>query len=251
MNETKTAKKRPTITPNTTAPSAVDMAPQLDRPDWGFWRRRSYCRIWQAALLSLNVEPTNENRATLESAYPERFKEYRQRREIVIVNRGHNDLLPEMEHARAGRSEGDKYVELEDVLRLARHQRWSEIGVFELGMSPDNDEAVASSTNTRDVDEDELDVHELKEKGEKYALVRLGAVLKILESFLLSPQTNAKKYLLGQKLNFSALGEEMAQIIKLEAKGTKIGKNFGPPGNRRAVSSALSALKTFHTIARR
>ena len=36
--------------------TAQNYVPEL--PDWEFWRQRGACRIWQAVLLSMNVEPT-------------------------------------------------------------------------------------------------------------------------------------------------------------------------------------------------
>ena len=56
-----------------------------ETPDWEFWRQRSACRLWQAVLLTLNVEPISENRDALVEGLPDRYDEYRRRRDIMIL----------------------------------------------------------------------------------------------------------------------------------------------------------------------
>lgn len=249
MNATKTFKNRLSATPN--AKTDALTANALLQPDWAFWQRRSYCRIWQAALLSLNIEPTSSNRAHLEWIELDLNDEYIKRREILLVNNGHHEFLPKMEHARAGKTEGEKYVELANVLKLAKHQCWSNIDAFNLGMSPEYRTVIAPHSITQLTDEDEFDIENIKQKAEKYTLVRMGAVLKLFERCLLSEEPDPKRFLKSGKINYAAVGKELAKIIKDAVNDAELGQVYGPPGNARAVSNALEALETFHTSASR
>ncbi|BEP70859.1 MULTISPECIES: hypothetical protein [unclassified Variovorax] len=248
MNAENTSESNLATTPSEIDSSSPAITTPLERPDWGFWRRRSYCRIWQAVLLSLNVEPSSANREQLELAEPEKFVEFKKRREILIVNRGYHDLLPTMDHERAGKKAGEKYVELADVLKLAKHQRWSAIEPFERGMSSEYDETIELRSIIHEVDEEEFDVHSMPRKGDRYTMVRMGAVLTLLEEILRSDPNCADEYLGGDGLNQSAVGNKMTEIIKSASGGAYLGKNFGD-GNRKSVGFALLALKQFHTIA--
>lgn len=245
MNAANTSESNLATTPSEIDSSSPEIATPLEQPDWGFWRRRSYCRIWQAVLLSLNVEPSSANRGQLELAEPHQFDEYRKRREILVVNRGYHDLLPSMDHERAGQKAGEKYVELADVLKLAKHQRWSAIEPFERGMSAEHDEPVELRSIIHEVDEGEFDVHSMPRKGDRYTTVRMGAVLTLLEEILRSAPNYATEYLKENRLNRSAVGDKITEIIKSVAGAQYLGNNFGD-GNRKSVGFALEALKKFH-----
>ena len=233
-----------TTTPSENTDLAEVTAPI--RPDWGFWQRRSYCRIWQAALLSLDVEPTRSNRANLDLTDPDRFAEYMKRREILIVNRGYHKFLTAVEHARAGNKDGEKYVNLGQVLNLAEHQRWSDIKAFGRGMSVEQRTTSASHFIVRDADQEEFDN---EPKGEKYTIVRMGAVLTLLEKCLRLEQADPGQFLHSGKLNFAAVGRELEETIKIAAKATKPVPNYGADANDDAARYAVRVLQTFKEIA--
>ncbi|PLC06054.1 hypothetical protein CY658_03125 [Variovorax sp. RO1] len=195
------------------------------------------------------MEPSRTNRIKLEKSEPVRYSEYRKRREILIVNRGHHSLLDPIEHLRAGDREGEKYIDLSQVLDFARQQDWSIVEAFIQGMEGKHIETSALGAGIQDIDEDEFDMHELK-KGDRYLMVRMGAILILLEKCLRSgKEVNPHRYLKKDDLNYLALGKEIEKIITDVAK--KKDARFGFEGNRSVFSDAVKALNTFFSTAKR
>lgn len=242
MNATKTAKKKPPVIPTAQASEAV--APTPLRPDWDFWRRRGYCRIWKAALLSLNIEPSNANRKTLKASHAAMFSEYEKRKEIMAINRGLHPRLPAVPHVREGRALTEKYVSLESLLALAIEQKWASLREFESGLR--EGAGGESRVHTPMLDEDEDEPEDISSsKGSRYAHQRLGAALELIEQILTGDRyTNKNKFLNGEVLNQTAIAEQIAAI--LEKHGVVAGKKVhGIPGVRRAVGNALSSLRAY------
>lgn len=225
------------VEPDNTAPNYV---PEL--PDWEFWRQRGACRIWQAVLLSMNVEPTKTNRDQLSARAPDIYSEYRRRREIVIVQYGKHSLLPIMEHVRAGQMQSERYVALPKLLEFAKDICWRNLAAFDKGLSRST--VYLSGGETVEVQED---LEELA-KGERYTLVRMGALLKILERFLQPTQANNRQqFLTGSSLNISALGREIEQVIATAAheKGNATISRFTDEANRKQLAAAVKALSNY------
>ena len=151
---------------------------QPERPDWEFWRQRGACRIWEAVLLSLNVEPTKANRDQLLSSGSQSGDEYERRREIVNVQYGVHPLLPTMEHARAGKVGSGRYISLLKLLEFAKEIGWRDTRDFENGLSRSTVHLPGGQ-----IVEVEQEVDDLP-KGERYMLVRMGALITIFERCL-------------------------------------------------------------------
>ena len=85
-------------------------------------------------------------------------------------------------------------------------------------------------------------------KGEQYNLVRMGALLKILEKYLQpTEELNKGKLLIGKAINFSALGKEMQAVIAEAAhkKNAKTIALFTEDTNRKQLGAAEKALAKF------
>ena len=220
--------------------TAQNYVPEL--PDWEFWRQRGACRLWKAVLLSMNVEPTMTNRGALKDRAPVIHSEYLRRREIANVQYGIHPLLPTMEHARAGQMEGERYISLSQFLKFAKDIGWRNLAAFEKGISPST--VYLSGGETVEVEQELEDLA----KGQRYTLVRMGALLKILEQCLQPNQpNNRQKFLSGNKLNAAALGQEIEQVIAVVAHEELklMVSRFTKEANRKQLAAAAKALTNF------
>lgn len=211
-------------------------------PDWEFWRQRGACRLWQAVLLTLNIEPTSENRDALVEGSPDRHNEFRRRRDIMLTQYGVHPLLPAMDHARAGRGRSERYVSLKNVLHFAKDIGWRDMGTMEAGLT--HQAVYSTSGNLVEVTNELSDLP----KGEQYNLVRMGALLKILENYLQpAEELNRSRLLTGKAINFSALGKEMQAVIAEAArkKNTDTIPLFTEDANRKQLGAAAKALAKF------
>lgn len=211
-------------------------------PEWETWRQRGACRLWQAVLLTLNIKPTTENRDSLAEEFPERYVEFRRRRDIILTQYDLHPLLPAMTHARAGIGRSEQYVSLKNVLHFAKDIGWRDLGHMESGLTH---KAVYSTSGDLVEVTDELS--DLP-KGEQYNLVRMGALLKILEKYLQpTEELNKGKLLIGKAINFSALGKEMQAVIAEAAhkKNAKTIALFTEDTNRKQLGAAKKALANF------
>lgn len=211
-----------------------------ERPDWEFWRQRGACRIWKAVMLSMNIEPTRASREEVRDRAPGLYEEYIRRREIAVVQYNVHPLLPRLDHVRAGRGQFDQYVLLSKMLEFAKDIRWRDVAAFENGLT-------GSSLDSENSHLAEVEFDDLP-KGERYTIVRMGALLSILQKSLLSKEIGMKtKFIRSESLNFAAIGREMEDVIALAA--TKQKKEaiscFKEDSNRKQVAAAFKALNEF------
>lgn len=208
--------------------------------NWDRWQQRQLCRLWQAALLSLDIEPTLKNADVLSQFQPDRHVEFLKRREILNVQCDVDPLLPSVDHVLAGQKTS-RYVDLVNVLEFAKSKNWSGLGPMEQGLS--KTAVLSAGGNWVQVEDDGS-----MAKGEQYTLVRMGALLKILEKCL-QPSNAPKraKLLRGAGLNISALGEEMEKEIAEAAqlKNAKTVSRFTASTNRKSLAKAESELASF------
>jgi hypothetical protein len=211
-------------------------------PDWEFWRQRGLCRLWQAVLLSKNIEPSIANLDDLQENDNVSYLDYRRKREILLVQYGVHPLLPRTEHVRAGQNPANHYISLLKLLEFAKDIGWRNLTEFERGLSRST--VILPSGETVDVEPELEDLA----KGERYTLVRMGALLKILERCLQPDQlSNKMKFLSGKNLNLSALGREIESEIALaaNAKKTATVSRFKDEANRKQLAAAEKALDNF------
>jgi len=201
------------------------------------WRTRGACRIWQAVLISMAINPTSEVRTILRREQPRRYAEYISRKKAVVAQYGLHPELPAAEHANQGKRSGEKYILLAGLLAMGKEQGWHDIDAFENGMRATAAKSVAAAKvhasleNTRTV--------------QRNALVRMGALLQLLEDVLKKGvQMNAATLLRGTTLNMSEVASRVEQIICSAAEAEKVA-DFKTEANRKQFGEAKQALKTW------
>ena len=112
--------------------------------------------------------------------------EYERRREIVNVQYEVHPLLPTMEHARTGKSESGRYIALPKLLDFAKEVGWRGTRDFENGLS-------RSTVHLPGGQEVEQELEDIT-KGERYMLVRMGALVSIIECCLQPRSLGARRF---------------------------------------------------------
>ena len=228
-----------TATASKVSPTEVssESAKDLPPPNWEMWRTRGACRIWQAVLISMAINPTSEVRTILRREQPRRYAEYISRKKAVVAQYGLHPELPAAEHANQGKRSGEKYILLAGLLAMGKEQGWHDIDAFENGMRATAAKSVAAAKvhasleNTRTV--------------QRNALVRMGALLQLLEDVLKKGvQMNAATLLRGTTLNISVVASEVEKIVGRAIDEEKV-VNFEKEANRKQFGEAKQALKTW------
>lgn len=221
------------------SPTAVssDPAEDLPPPNWEIWRTRGACPIWQAVLISMAIKPTHSARLKLRRYQPLRYTEYLRRRKDVVALYGLHPELPATKHINAGDSAISQYVMLRGLLALGKEQGWHDIDAFEKGMRPTAAKSVAVAK-----------VHAALEaypQGQRNALVRMGALLQLLEDVLnKGVQMNPATLLRGSTLNMSEVALRVEKIVGNAADQDKV-VNFEKEANRKQFGEAKQALNAF------
>ncbi len=221
----------------------------VDEPqsaDWRHWRQRGYCRLWQAAMLTMNLEPTIANRRTLLAKSPDAYyAEFLRRKEVLTVRYGFDDRLTPLNHPREGELPGDRYVELAKIIVLAKEIGWLNVETWW-------NAAFANTSGTQLTEpvrihhsDDETDDEEL----ENGRIIVLGSLLDVFERSLRSERfeiedgKNRKAALVKGKatnLNSSDLAKLIIMAIGTRAKQQK---GFGFQNVHKQLTTAIKAFK--------
>jgi hypothetical protein len=197
-------------------------------------------------VLTLNIEPP-KNASELKHLLPaEAYREYKNRRAVTIRQYGFHELLPCVEHHAAGRLPGEQYVALADMLAFVQAMGWGDTAPFLRGMtcvdenrSPSDTSAV---TTYVDFDFDELP------KGHRYTTVRMGAILTLLEKWLLKPGGQIPEAIRkGDTLNYTELARQVNAVIAAHAKehNKAAFSAFGVEVLRKEFSESRKALDAY------
>ena len=226
----------------TTAPApdlsstAISSEPTKDLPppNWELWRTRGACRIWQAVLISMAINPTSEVRTILRREQPRRYAQYINRKEAVTAQYGLRPELPATAHPKQGKRSGEKYILLAGLLAMGKEQGWHDIDAFEKGMRT----TAANSTSADIVNAS----FEGRTRIQRNGLVRMGALLQLLEEVLKKGvHMNAATLLHGSELNISKVASRVEQIICSAAEAEKVA-DFKTEANRKQFGEAKQAL---------
>ena len=137
----------------------------------------------------------------------------------------------------AGDKPGDQYIMLRSLLALGKEQRWKDIDAFEQGMSLTAAQSVAAARAHSSF--------EALPQGQRHALVRIGALLQLLENVLnKGVKMNAASLLSGGTLNISEVASQVEKIIGNAADQEKV-ENFAKEANRKQFGEAKQALRSF------
>ncbi len=220
---------------STTAVSS-EPAEDLPPPNWELWRTRGACRIWKAVLISMAIKPTNRVRTRLRLEQPDCYAEYTRRKNDVVAQYGLRPELPAAEHANQGKRPSEKYIMLRGLLAIGKELGWHDIDAFEKGMrstAANSDEAARVHASFENLSQ-----------GDRNALVRMGALLQLLEQVLnKGVLMNPATLLSGTTLNISEVASRVEEIICDSAKKVKV-PNFGKEANRKQFTDARQWLKT-------
>ena len=228
-----------TATASKVSPTEVssESAKDLPPPNWEMWRTRGACRIWQAVLISMAINPTSEVRTILRREQPRRYAQYINRKEAVTAQYGLRPELPATAHPKQGKRSGEKYILLRGLLAMGKEQRWHDIDAFEKGMRT----TAANSTSAGIVNAS----FEGGTRIQRNDLVRMGALLQLLEEVLKKGvQMNAATLLRGTTLNMSEVASRVEKIVGNAADGEKV-VNFEKEANRKQFGEAKQALNTW------
>jgi hypothetical protein len=244
---------QPKVTTDDSEASAFSEIGQtaLPTPNWKIWRQSGSCRLWNAVALTMNVEPPKKS-GGLKALLPvDTYREYRSRRIVAIRQLGHHPLLPDLEHRSAGKLPGEQYVALTDMLAFAQAMKWNDLEPFARGINESTDLVFASNAsgvviNHADTDTD-TDFDKLP-KGERYTIVRIGAILTLLEQWLSKPGGQIPAAIRkGDRLNFTELAQQAHASIadQANAHDKTAFSAFGIEVLRKEFSESQKALGSY------
>lgn len=209
----------------------------LPVPNWEMWRTRGACRIWKAVLISMAIKPTTPVRTRLRKEQPQRYAEYLRRKKDVVAQFGLHPELQAVHHVNAGEKSGEQYIMLRNLLNFAKEHRWEDLDALEQGIQLSAPQLAAASR-----------AHSLFDalpQGQRHALVRTGALLRLLEDVLRKGvEMNAASLLRGGDLNVSEVASRVEKIICSAADQEKV-DNFAKEANRKQFNEAKQALRAY------
>lgn len=226
--------------PALTGKDATENTPPTE-PRWSVWRQSESCRIWQAVLLTLNIEPPSKSDFLRHTLKKNVYQEFKDRRLIAIRQYGVHQLLPVFPHHAEGKKIGERYVRMQDMLAFGQANGWFGIENMAAGLGyPPNGQATSLNGNGFGF------VHRLgpesMPKGERYALVRMGALLEVLEKWIANGGKIPPSCIQAGKLNFSELERQAVAVIAEKASG-KSKSGFGHGVFRKEYSAAKKSLQ--------
>ncbi|RYH00103.1 MAG: hypothetical protein EON58_01390 [Alphaproteobacteria bacterium] len=183
------------------------------------------------------IKPTPKVRTRLQKEQPHRYAEYLRRKKDVVAQYGLHPELMVVQHLNAGEKSGEQYVMLRSLLNFAKENRWENLDAFEQGVKLSAPEAVAASRA--------YSSFEALPQGQRHSLVRIGAVLQLLEDVLhKGVEMNAASLLHGGKINISEVASRVEKIIGNAADQEKL-ENFEKEANRKQFGEARQALRAY------
>ncbi len=229
----------PTAPAPDVSPTAVssESAKDLPPPNWEMWRTRGACPIWKAVLISMALKPAPKVLFRLRLDQPSLYAQYIRRKKDVVAQYGLHPEMPAVEHPNQGKLPGEKYILLRGLLALGKEQRWHDIDAFEKGMRASAAKSVAAAKAHTSF--------EGLPQGQRNALVRMGALLQLLEDVLKKGvQMNPAALLHGKTLNMSEVASRVEKIVGDAADQDKV-DNFEKEANRKQFGEAKQALNAF------
>ena len=218
---------------------------------WKEWQESRNAMFWHAALLTLKVHPSVENRTVLQDKFPELYEEYL-RRLIVLRRRSLSlaSLGPNGKKCHISLPLPSRYVSLPAVAKFASQQRWDTDAELLGKLLPET--KVKTLDGSGAVSMAELGIDETLDgmnRGLLLTLVRYAALVSALRTAIDSPQVFAaiRKEALGKRKNVSnqALGlivaRSVATFANEKGKG-RITAGFGKDKNADEIAKAYKVV---------
>ncbi len=163
--------------PKDDAPQETETTQKTDvskpqNANWEHRRERGFVRLWQAAMLSLNYEPTVANREVLEASNPTDYNEYRRRKGVLEMQYGHHKFLSAVEHEKQGEETRNKYVTWDNFVNFTKEMRWCDVAQYEQSESQSSSWERPSPQLVDEVDDELL---------EETQIIVMGSLLDMLE----------------------------------------------------------------------
>lgn|GEM_PF-5463015 len=227
-------------------PTLQEIAVRVDR--WKYWRDRRNVKVWYAALLTMNIEPSPQNRTLLRERFPDHYQIYRDRVQILISRSSTIKNLKFVRNPFEGTVPQEKLMALPAILAFIKNiVRWPDTEAFVAGMSTKEVKALDGS---RVLIDDEFSISETSDlpKGLRYTYVRYAAMVFLLKLAI----TDQKKFteivdglIPNRKTSNSALGLAIQGAVAQFATGSKksMPSGFRKEKNAKEIALAAKVLK--------
>jgi len=218
--------------------------------------------VWMFAALSLNILPLPGKKANfdsfLEERNPEAFKAYSDRCVLLDQNLNNHPRLIDLEHKRRQKGRFGEIISIRDACHFLHERQLDgreamiralcpELSVS-VGAEVQADGSPRASMRRVETSEEAL-LHQMNglprgavyldeiEKGARYKIYALGALILFLEEILSNPDANLARYVKGEgNLNMSKVGGRLHEILA--------DNNIHTLGDRPHSSSALAGIIT-------
>jgi hypothetical protein len=212
---------------------------------WDHWYQCRNARLWHAVLLSMNIEPSTENRVLLKTHYPAQYQLYVDRLNILLRRQSSYKPIKALVNSRNGETPKTKYVSLVGVLRFAKKENWDGIESFEKGMTPKQIKALDGSLVIVIDDNDSGKALDTA-KGHRYTQVRYAALVCLLE-IAISDADRFNDIFPNKKVSDASLGkaveETVAQLAK--DKNRSVVQGFRREKNAKEIGEIKKIVKEY------
>jgi hypothetical protein len=239
----KTAAK-PTVTLESIRPTAAQ---------WRQFREGRNERYWGAAMLSLQVLPTDENKNALKVEHPDVYKEYRTRLTVLLKRRVSYSAIRPLGADGQLVAPSKQHVSLPGVAKLACELGWEGAEEFsKLVSAPVKAKTLDGLVSLKISDvEFEKQVNAVG-AGQKRTLVRYAALVHLLRMAIDSPVEfgRVREASLGKRTTVSmqSLGEAVTRAVATianESGNRRIPSGFGKDKNADEIAFAERMVKTY------
>lgn len=238
----------------TTVPDIVSL--ESMRPtdaEWKKWRDARNVRYWYAAMLSLQVQPTEKNRSVLSAHYPDVYEQYRHRLEVLLKRRRTRKSLRPVGEQTPSAEPRNEYVDLQAVAKFAVTVEWDASATFAKFVVPPTAVKTLDGLVSLAVSDVEFEKQvDAVSVGERRTLVRYAALVHLLRMAIDSPTEFelVRKASLGNRTTVSmqALGEAVTRAVATlanESGKSRIPSGFGKDKNADEIAFAERMVKTY------
>ncbi len=233
----------------TGAKGAQQKTAKLEKANWQHWRDSGFVRLWQAAMLSLNYEPTKENKDALKETNGGDYNEYLRRRRVLTKRYDHHQHLTKVEHQLQGGKVSEKYVGWDGFINFSREIGWRELTLDEQTDEHSKPLLMQSPPDPTHVFDEKL--------LDDSRVIFLGSLLDVFERVLIDQKKvlaglprseyqdkkeKTRHFIMGEKknLNTSLVGDLMIHAIGSYATEER---GFRPSNVKLLLNTARTAFK--------
>jgi hypothetical protein len=233
----------PKVTLNSLRPTDVQ---------WRNFREGRNAPYWNAAMLSLQVNPTPQNKTILKNEYPDVYQECKSRLTILLRRRLSYPAIRAISTDKANVLPRNLFVPLQGVAKLARELEWDGAEEFAKLVSLPAKVKTLDGSHVLPISDVEFNLQE-KEMRRREALktVRYAALVHLLRMAIDEPAEfdALRKKLLGKRkvVSTQALGSAVAQAVATLAKSSgkeRVPSGFGKDKNADEIAFAEKFAKS-------